>query len=343
MKYNGDFDNIGIGFKLKEPLDVALGSEVNGAVELYVEAIVSRRVNDGPLKRKLQRTSTFVYEDIVQVTGELAINKTIDLYNSYYRYQENQLEVYVNGYRLNSKQVIEASDLSDKPLAEGENGEILEPSVRKKSAITKQFKIREDYSLVEGDVITYRITTNIYSYDHINELLDELEYDAKTAIKKVDSLYDKTVAIQEELEANLIDIREELKEIQNISDNLDGRYITKEEVIDISQMPSNIVSNMVYSLDHIACEVTYVAGTLNYEVKEYIRQEDFVVVIRRDNLNNYDKMLIRGVDYNIYNTEDINTKAYSSTIFSISSNAAQLFNEGDNIIFTGIKFGKAGR
>ncbi|MGL5507292.1 MAG: hypothetical protein ACRDB0_05245, partial [Paraclostridium sp.] len=66
-KYNGEFDNIGIGFKLNSPLDVAIGHEENGSTELYVEATVQRRVNDGPLKRKLQRTSTFINEYTINV------------------------------------------------------------------------------------------------------------------------------------------------------------------------------------------------------------------------------------------------------------------------------------
>ena len=38
--YSGEYENTGIGFFIKEPLDVPLSEEDNGAIDLYVEAQV---------------------------------------------------------------------------------------------------------------------------------------------------------------------------------------------------------------------------------------------------------------------------------------------------------------
>lgn len=338
-KYNGEFDNIGIGFKLNSPLDVALGHEENGAIDLYVEATVQRRVNDGPLKRKLQRTATFVNEYVYTVEDTSIMD--IQIENGFYRYGENQLEVYHNGLKItNTIDYIEGTDLNDEPVYDEETGAIIIPPERSKGAISRQFTIN-NIALNLGDKITYRISTNIYSYDHINDLIEELDYNAMTAVLKVDELYDKTIQIQQDMETTVSDLQDELDEIKTIANNLDGKYLTKDSVIGEAQLPANILANTVQSLSHISSSIVYKAGTLNYDVKDFLRQEDFVFVIRRDSLSQLDKFMIRDVDYSIYNLEG--QDGYETTTFSLTSEAASLMNNGDRLIFTGIKFGKAGR
>lgn len=333
-KYSGEYENTGIGFKIVEPLDVPLAEEQNGAMDLYVEASVTRRVNDGPLKRKLQRTASFVKEETVEV-GDDGI---VDIHDAYYHYDENQLEVYYQGKKLlKNKDFVEGTDLSDENIMD-EEGNIIHLAPRSKGAKTKQFTILNS----NIKQVTYRITTTIYSYDHINNLIDELDYNALTAVKKVDELYDKTVEMQNELQYSLEELSEEIEEIKGISDDLDGRYITKDSIISMSQMPPIMVSNMVQSLNHISSSITFNAGKKEYSIKSEVREEDFVMAIKRDISNQLDKFLIRGVDYSIYNTST-QEGAYEDTILSISESAAALMNTGDIIILTGIKFGKAGR
>lgn len=333
-KYSGEYENTGVGFKIIEPLDVSLSQEENGAMDLYIEAQVTRRVNDGPLKRKLQRTASFVKEDTVVVKD----NGIVDIEDAYYHYGENQLEVYYEGKKLlNNIDFIEGTDLSDQDIVDDE-GNIMHLAPRSKGAKSRQFTILN----TNIKQVTYRITTTIYSYDHINNLIDELDYNALTAVKKVDELYDKTVAIQEELTYSLEELSSEIEEIKGISDDLDGRYITKDSIISMSQMPPIMVSNMVQSLNHISASITFNAGKTEYSIKSEVREEDFVMAIKRDISNQLDKFLIRGVDYSIYNTST-QEGAYEDTILSISSSAAALMNTGDIIILTGIKFGKAGR
>lgn len=333
-KYSGEYENTGIGFKLIQPLDAALAEEENGAMDLYVEASVQRRVNDGPLKRKLQRTATFVKEGYAEVNED----GIIDIPDAYYLYGENQLEVYHNGKRLrNTVDFIEGTDLSNQDDID-EEGNVTALAPRRIGAKTKQFTIINS----NIDAVTYKITTSIYSYDHVNQLIDELDYNALTAVKKVDELYDKTVDIQNRVQATIDDLAEELEEVKDISNDLDGKYLTKDSIISISQMPPIMVSNMVQSLNHISASITFNAGKTEYSIKSDVREEDFVMAIKRDITNQLDKFFIRGVDYSIYNT--INHEgAYEDTILSISSSAAALMNTGDIIILTGIKFGKAGR
>ena len=334
--FSGEYENTGIGFFIKEPLDVPLSEEDNGAIDLYVEAQVQRRVNDGPLKRKLQRSATFVKEETLTISD---INEIIDIEDAYYRYGENQLEVYINGIKkVNGVDFIEGTDISNEDSLD-EEGNVTEPAPRRKGAKSKQFTL---VNATVGASLTYKITSTIYSYDHINQLIDELDYNAKSAVTKVEDLYDKTVEIQNQVDGTINEIITEIEEVKNISQDLDSKYMKKDEVLTVSQMPPSMISNLPQSLDHISSVINFNSGKKEYSVKTYIREADFVIAIKRSVTNQLDTFLIRNVDYSIYDTINVENN-YEDTIFAFSDSAANLMNTGDIVILTGIKFGKVGR
>ena len=333
---NSDYENMGIGFKLKQPLDVDIAEEDNGATDLYVEAIVERRVNDGPLKRKLQRSASFSTEKTITLEAE-QLDIVID--EGYYRYDENQLEVYIDGVRLiKDIDFFEGTDLNPDNIID-EDGNVTSLPQRRKGARSKQFSLS---SARPNSKLTYRTTTNIYSYDHVTDLLEDMDYNAQTAVKQVDELYTKTVYMQENLDNSLNELRQEIQDIKDLSTKLDEEYLTRNDVLTESQMPPTIVNNSIQSLNHIMTSITYQGGTSNYSIKNDCREEDFIVAIKRNVTNQIDKLLIRGVDYNIYNTFN-SSNVYEDTIFALSSSAATLTNTGDIIILTGLKIGKVGR
>ena len=333
---NSDYENMGIGFKLKQPLDVDIAEEDNGATDLYVEAIVERRVNDGPLKRKLQRSASFSTEKTITLENE-QLDIVID--EGYYRYDENQLEVYIDGVRLiKDIDFFEGTDLNPDNIID-EDGNVTSLPQRRKGARSKQFSLS---TARPNSKLTYRTTTNIYSYDHVTDLLEDMDYNAQTAVKQVDELYTKTVDMQENLDNSLSELRKEIQEVKDISDKLDENYLTRDDVLTESQMPPTMVNNSIQSLNHIMTSITYQGGTSNYSIKNDCREEDFIVAIKRNVSNQIDKLLIRGVDYNIYNTFN-SSNVYEDTIFALSSSAATLTNTGDIIILTGLKIGKVGR
>ena len=334
-KINSEYENIGIGFKTRVPIDVPLEEEDNGAMDLYVEASVERRVNDGPLKRKLQRTATFVDEQTIILEDQT----DIVLENSYYRYGENQLDVYIDGLKLiKDIDYIEGTDLSEE-YSKNEQGNITALPQRRKGAKTKQFTLMAPRPNCK---LTYKITTSIYSYDHVTELLEDMDYNAETAVNQVEQLYDKTIEIQETLINGLDSMSQEIQNIKDTSTTLDNNYVKKTDVLTESQMPPIMVLNSIKSVDHISMVITYQSGTNNYSIKDYCREEDFLIAIKRDNINQLDKFLIREIDYRIYNTftED---NVYEDTILSLSESIIPLLNNEDKIILTGIKIGKVGR
>lgn len=348
---NGEYENIGIGFKLVEPLDVGVNEEVGAASDIYVEATVTRRVNDAPLKRKLQRSAIFVaeknikFEIIERPDTETIYTFPLDENGYYtvnidemYRYDENQLEVFVNGLRLDKNNIIEGSELSDEPMysiPDDSSSGIIAEADRKKGAKTSQFKIKNMW-LSNGDSITYKITTQFYSYDHINQLIDELNFDAKAASEKVDNIYEKTVDLQNNIEEKVTALDEQIQEIKEIANNLDNRYMEREDLITEGQMPSWMVTNSIKSLDHNNTGViTYWADNESFDVTNYAKEQDFVMAIRRSNSNQMDRFLIRGHDYEIIDI--INEGNYERTLMTFTTEGKTNIETLDKIILTGIK------
>lgn len=348
---NGEYENIGIGFKLLDPLDVGVDEEVGAATDLYVEATVTRRVNDAPLKRKLQRSAVFTAEKNIkfeilempdtETTYTFPMDEngyyTIDI-EEMYRYGENQLEVYVNGIRLDKDKIIEGSELSDEPMyaIPGDTtSAIISDAERRKGAKTSQFKIK-DIWLSNGDSVTYKVTTQFYSYDHINQLIDELDYDAKAATEKVDSIYEKTVDLQNNVEEKITALDEQIQDIKEIASSLDNKYMEKDDMVTEGQMPPWMINNSIKSLDHNNTGViTYWADNENFEVTNYVKEQDFVMAIRRSNLNQMDRFLIRGYDYEI--VDIMENGEYKKTIMTFTSEGKSNIETFDKVILTGIK------
>lgn len=347
---NGEYENIGIGFKLIDPLDVAIDEEVNAPYDIYIEATVTRRVNDAPLKRKLQRSATFVAENCIRyevieapdTETTYTFPKDEDGYSivdieEMYRYGESQLEVYVNGIRLDKTLIIEGSELSDEPtyaIPGDETSAIILDAQRRKGAKTKQFKIKS--WLNSGDMITYKVTTNFYSYDHINQLIDELDYNAKAASEKVDSIYEKTVDLQNNVEEKVTELNEQINDIRDIANSLDNKYMEKDDIVTEGQMPPWMVTNSIKSLDHNNTGViTYWADNESFDVSNFVKEQDFIIAVRRSNSNQMDRFLIRGYDYEIIDI--VEGGAYQRTILRMTAEGKKLIETLDKIILSSIK------
>lgn len=399
-KMINDYDNTGIGFKLVDPLDCGLNAnahgytEPDGSADLYVEAIVERRICCSPIKRKLQRTATFVKENMIIVDEELINNEKPEFNNIiflpeglYYRYNEDQLEVFVNGTKLNKPflfekepELIEQYGYYLRPIIKGEitpEGEPTQEGVndiivrpieidiieadeleeyesradysdytgdqgyyeRKRAAVCTMFKINR--SLKVGDVITYRISTNIYSYDHINNLLDDLEARLETGSESVLNAYLGIKEFNDVIEARVQEVEDRVIELNNnIGQDKDESYFDPYGVLDMNNMPPLLLQTMITSLQHINTSFGYREGQIEYPMDE-IRSHDYLTVVRRD-INGYDHFMIPGKDYSVEDRMDYDT-IWKGTTFNILD--IDGWNTGDTIYITGLKlsYGKAGR
>lgn len=381
-KFIDDYDNTGIGFKLAEPLDSGLNASshsyeaFDGSNDLYVEAIVEKRVCCSPIKRKLQRSATFVTENTVIADEDIVNTKIINLPDHvYYRYNESQLEVFINGNKLNGPAVFDKAPdyieqfgyclkASDEDILEGKGDIIVNPIdgskdgialdqgffERKRSAVCNMFMINRHINL--GDTITYRIATNIYSYDHINNLLDDIDNRLSSNIDTILNACENIKDYKDETNARLNDVETEVFNLnQKINDNSNNDYFDKAGILSIENMPNQVRNTMIVDTDHINIEFNYEdMNSLNSytigvpgDTYKNIRAHDYLTVVYRDT-HGYDHFLIPFKDYTIEDRIEFNTWKGSVFNLIVRENIPWTYAMGTFYI-TGIKlgYGRAGR
>lgn len=174
------YKEIGLGFKLVNSLDKPAFIEVN----------IQHRVNDSILKNKFQRNATFaktqtlVYDPDSGLTPLSKTDNSIQVFTLVpYKYGEEQLEVFIDGKRIKNELITEVT--SGDPVL---------------GAMCKQFSLKpNEVRLTKGSEITYKITTNVYSYDHVESVIKES---------------------QEELNKKIADLEEIIKELKIKIDNI---------------------------------------------------------------------------------------------------------------------------
>lgn len=343
LKLSQEYDNLGIGFVLAEPLDSIYAEYVDGnkttidETELYVEARLNRAVAETPSKRKLQRNSTYISEKSIVITD--STSKDIVLEDCYYRYDENQLEVFLNGIKLLKDHDYEEGTDIDKldPDIEYDEDYYTTTCIRMKGEKTRQFTLKKN--IVNGDILTYRVTSHFYSYDHINSLLDEIELDRDANEAKIETLYSQAVILNENSEAIFEEMKEEIADLrEKITDN-NTEYLTTESELKESNMPSSMLNRIPQSTKHISVVIPY-NGSTNTDVTPFdIREQDFIIAIHRDK-DSKDTFLIRNIDYTI--RDNYMNDIYKDTHFNVSETLKNKMSAGEQIILTGIKFGQIG-
>lgn len=138
--FNNAYENVGIGFKLIEPLKT----------QSYVEVKTVHRVVDANLHSRHQRSASFIHTGFV----ELEPSQTTFTTSVPYRYDENQLQIMTS-----DKNLFEHFDYEEVGSVQGE--------------LTREVKLTRVFGYSQR--IHYRITTNVYSYDHIASLIEELK------------------------------------------------------------------------------------------------------------------------------------------------------------------------
>lgn len=138
--FNVAYENIGIGFRLTEALKAPS----------YVEAKVVHRVVDANLHSRHQRSASFIHTGFV----DLESDQTRFTTSVPYRYDENQIEI-----KTSDKNLFEYFDYTEVGVNKGD--------------LSREIELRRAFGY--GQRIHYRITTNVYSYDHIASLIEELK------------------------------------------------------------------------------------------------------------------------------------------------------------------------
>lgn len=215
----GEKDDTCIGFKMAEAFTYKFTYEgyIRGP---YVEAVVTQSYLTPSIKRKIDKVSTYVVEQtITSESACVAYDQDNKMYivttDTSYLYNENQLEVFVNGIKL-----IKNVDYS-------------EVMMNATSKETNRFTINR--SLSTSDYITYRINTNVYSYEELKN--DNSRYWLfDLIITRNDASQD--IVLPESLALNdgsfVIAVRKSdrcilIRKTENVKDNADYEIIYNED------------------------------------------------------------------------------------------------------------------
>lgn len=178
-----DYENTGIGFCLSSRL----------ADATYVEARVCHRIKETGSHERFQRSATFVDENDFLISCDNLKNNVVSL-TGYFRYGEHQLEFFKEGRKL-----ILGTD-----FIEGETNNSLV-----KGNLINKITILIPWS--EEAHVSYRITSNVYSYDHVSELFSPV---ADEFFKTASGINDKIGELEETI-STLVSLEENYKQALN--------------------------------------------------------------------------------------------------------------------------------
>lgn len=291
-----DYENLGIGFQLGTALDKGC----------YVEARATHRVNENPLTHRFQRTATFVGTDsfLYSPEGGLEFNT-----NSPFRIKENQLEIFVDGKRLDPKtEYIEGSDLLEAERIRGTS--------------SHTFKLIKD--IASGSRISYKVTATIYSYDHVEKILGDL---ADKVVQAETTVQQTSAQVTEFITETNATVAGLSTAIQNVETKLleHSEFVRKTDVLTMDNMPAQVVSWIPKGIINLSLVKS---GTMNSV--ENIDPEDFVVMFDMQGSAG-NSILIRGADYEI-------TKDSTSGIVYVEFLDPNAVENGHTLYIIGLKF-----
>ena len=302
-KVNEEYENIGIGFRLAQPLDKLS----------YVEVQVTQRVNGSPISKRFQRAASFVNENhftykkyIKDEEGNTIVAGQTFETSTPFRYGENQLEVFINGLKL-----IQDVDY----IEEKESEEILKGSSINKFTIKK--------ILNDNDKVSYRITTSIYSYDHVDGLLSGFNRRLTDTENLVNSTYDKIKQKCDYVDRKTSEVQGQIETLSRIQSGLDDRYLSKNTMIELSNLAPVLANGIAAGVFY----KTYTASSVpcQIDITGVCSNNDLIILY---NITK-NRMLQKDSDFSIIEND-------SSTILKIST----IFNENSTLYLFGIKFNK---
>lgn len=300
-----EYENIGIGFKL----DAAMKKKS------YVEAIVTQRVNANPLTKRFQRSATFItegsviYNQYVSTDNGTVLNPAVFKTSIPYRYKEHQLEVFLNGRRLEN-----GVDFVEVPAGDSIQG-----------AQIDSFKILDSANIKDQDNVIYKISTTVFSYDHLEGLLSGFEVRIADTEKKVDDYVKKFEELKNNVNSYTEEVRGHIDTLTNIENTLDNKYMFKSAQIGKDNIVSSIYEGTANGLiNEIFMETEQ---NQRFDVTNFCSSKDFVILTNVSS----NKILCRGVDYNLVDENG------STFLQMISIN----FVPNQRLYLTGIRFNRA--
>ena len=299
-----DYENIGVGFKL----GAALQKKTS-----YIEATVTHRVNSNPIAKRFQRSATFInegnftYKKYTESSSGATFQEPVFKCSVPFRYKENQLEVYLNGKRLDN----------------GVDFEELATSTDDTGSNVYNFQIL--CAIADGDRVSYKISSTVYSYDHVEALLSGFQDQIDNLSNSIDAMQTTINNMNTKVDDYTVDIIQHIEDLSNIESNLDSKYLAKDVKIGKDNLSSTLYNGI--AMNNINNTFTITSQYQKIEVTDICSTNDFVILM---NINS-NKILCRDIDYTL-TTE--NTKTYLNVLTADVAVSNHLY-------LSGIRFNRA--
>ena len=238
----------GIGFKLKAPLDRPT----------VVQCVVHHTVKNGPLRNVFQRAAIFTAENFYSYTQDNT--KKVFETDLPYVIGASQLEVFVDGKRLNAKDVTEMAD-EERPAAASDNGNT-----------TKHFSVNSELS--DGQEVTYKISRYVWSYDQLNQMVSEIEKKAEDALAKCVDFDKRLTAITANVADKVQNIEQKMKNLDEKIDAIEKSTRSKIDKVTLKDLSDDIRASLMKSIAHYEYNASLI-GSVIYDCGE----DDFVSVV----------------------------------------------------------------
>ena len=261
----------GIGFKLKDPLDRAT----------YVECIVNHQVKSKPTTDTFQRAAVFVSDGFSYFSTS---NKEHVFVTKYpYTIGANQLEVWVNGVRLNyGRDFVEMTD--ENTIA----------TVSSNGQMSSYFKI-QGYPLVENACVAYRVSKYLWNYDQVAELMKNTFDDVSDVKAQCESFRKDITNLNAHIATQFDTLAKSIDNVRKDSSADRPATIQNGQVM-LAHLNSSVRAHMLnraFSLIKNVTELKPIAG---------VKSSDFMIITIFNNSET--KTLIPNIDYTLSDTSD---------------------------------------
>ena len=237
----------GIGFKLNQPLDR----------DTVVECIVHHTVKNAPLKNVFQRAAIFVDENFQTFTTD---NKNQIFWTELpYVVNADQLEVFVDGARLNK-----GTEFQEMMNA------TTKASDTDKDKTTKCFKVTK--TLKANQVVSYKISRYVWSYDQLNVMMEEIEKKADNGLTKCTDLQNQITTMSKNTTDILNSLKTRLDQVEAKVKDM-SKYRTMDTKITLNDLTADLKNSLIRS----RAQYTYNASNIDNTIPD-CKNTDYISI-----------------------------------------------------------------
>lgn len=266
----------GIGFKLVEPLDH----------ESVVEVIVTHRVRSEPGTEMFQRGAVFVNDGFDAWDVKSNPDKLFDTHKATFVINNDQIEVYINGLRMDyGKDYVEVIDL-DNGQTEPVN---LEEHPEQSGLVCHRFKVLRD--MVDGDIISWKVSKYVWSYDQLQYLVTGIRENAAQAIAKSEKLEKDMASLQQNVAIKFNEMQKRIDELNAGVKVSVANCMSKNDTIGLANIASAIKNKLIGSPVEATMAATAISPIENCST------DDIIFVFYIDGTNS--RVLIKDTEYSL--------------------------------------------